>query len=94
VSSCCSPARSWRSWRPSCCRLGASCPAARHAAVLVPWSPKRVGLTLRGARCRPVAFRPEHEQKLANEFLLYTNCAALAGELGGWDAEAEGARWQ
>lgn len=35
--------------------------------------------------CRPVVFRPAHEQKLANEFLLYTDVAAAAEDLGGWD---------
>ena len=34
---------------------------------------------------RPVAFRPAHEQKLANEFMLYTDSEAVAEALGGWD---------
>ena len=50
-------------------------------------------LSLRSAACfellrvggRPVAFRPAHEQKLANEFMLYTDSEALAEALGGWD---------
>lgn len=37
---------------------------------------------------RPVAFRPAHQQKLANEFMLYTDCEALAEDLGGWDKAA------
>ena len=36
--------------------------------------------------CRPVAFRPQHEAKLANEFLLYTDADDVAADLGGWDA--------
>ncbi|KAK9828677.1 hypothetical protein WJX72_001488 [[Myrmecia] bisecta] len=37
-------------------------------------------------RARPVAFRPEHKNKLGNEFLLYTTVEPT-GRLGGWDAE-------
>ena len=37
------------------------------------------------AVCRPVVFRPDHEQKLANEFLLYTDADDIAQGLGGWN---------
>lgn len=37
---------------------------------------------------RPVASRPAHEQKLANEFMLYTDSEAIAEGLGGWDEGA------
>ena len=33
---------------------------------------------------RPAAYRPQHQNKLGNEFLLYTNVTPSA-RLGGWD---------
>lgn len=50
--------------------------------------PKRF-LTSSAACCRPLVFRPEHSSKLANEFLLYTDVAEVAEELGGWDAAVD-----
>lgn len=35
----------------------------------------------------PVAWRPQHRNKLGNEFLLMTSSAAVAAELGGFDEE-------
>ena len=46
-------------------------------------------LTSSAACCRPLVFRPEHSSKLANEFLLYTDVAEVAEELGGWDAAVD-----
>lgn len=50
------------------------------------------GAVMRGAVWRelgakPAAFRPEHANKLGNEFLASTDCEALAAKLGGWDAD-------
>ena len=35
----------------------------------------------------PVKWRPQHRNKLGNEFLLMTSSGAVAGELGGFDEE-------
>ena len=39
--------------------------------------------------CRPVRFRPEHQNKLGNEFLLYCGPEADAQPFGSWDAELD-----
>jgi len=39
---------------------------------------------------RPVRWRPEHKNKLGNEFCFYTRDEATAGRFGGWDEELEG----
>ncbi len=49
----------------------------------------RVSLRPRVAERRPVAFRPEHEHKLGNEFLLYTDAEGVADALGGWEPTAQ-----
>ena len=37
---------------------------------------------------RPAAFRPQHRNKLGNEFMLYASCEPSAA-LGGWEPEEE-----
>lgn len=39
---------------------------------------------------RPVRWRPEHKNKLGNEFCFYTRDEATAKRFGGWDVELEG----
>lgn len=39
-----------------------------------------------GLHLKPVLFRPQHRNKLGNEFLLYTNSAHAAARFGGWDS--------
>lgn len=39
---------------------------------------------------RPVRWRPEHKNKLGNEFCFYTREEATAKRFDGWDTELEG----
>lgn len=40
-------------------------------------------------RLRPVTWRPQHKNKLGNEFLMYTNSQWVADHLQGWDLELD-----
>ena len=60
-----------------------ACHLLYAAALLILYWQKKITLGR-----RPVAFRPAHEQKLANEFELYTNAEDIAEGLGGWDGYA------
>lgn len=44
--------------------------------------------------CRPVNFRPEHQNKLGNEFLLYCSPEADARPFGSWDTELDPSQQQ
>lgn len=72
-------------------RLLAASPSTIHYLL--------TGSTMRGTayqelKLRPVNFRPEHQNKLGNEFLLYCSPEADARPFGSWDTELDPSQQQ